>query len=223
MPRIARVVVLNHPHHVTQRGTNKAEIFIDDEDRKRFLQYLKDFTDKTNTRILAYCLMDNHFHLLLVPEKEGGLGKCLHGATFRYAQYFNQKHNRSGRLWQNRYFSCPIDKDEYLWYTAKYIEENPVRAGLVEKAEDWEWSSARVHIKGVRDDTLNISDWLDKEEREKYIRFKIEKGKQNEIRKATSTGRPLGSAGFYERLQKLLKRDLLPKKGGRPRKIREEK
>lgn len=211
----------HYPHHVTQRGTNKTEIFTDDQDRKTFLQYLNRWTDKTNTRILAYCLMHNHFHLLLVPEKEDELGKCLHGATFRYAQYFNQRHNRSGRLWQNRYFSCPIDKDEYLWHAARYVEENPVRAGLVEKPEDWEWSSASAKL--VRDGALSLTDWLDENEREQYLRFRMGKEtvKDNEIRKATSTGRPLGNRNFYQIIEERLRRDLLPKKGGRPRKSKQ--
>jgi len=155
MPRIARVVVANYPHHITQRGINKAEIFIDDEDRGYFLQYLKDWSKRTDTKVWAYCLMGNHFHLLLGPAREDSLERCLHGTTFRYAQHFNLKYGRSGRLWQSRYFSCAVDKEEYLWVVARYIEKNPVRAKIVKKAEDWKWSSARAHIKGMRDDILD--------------------------------------------------------------------
>src|SRR4030067_3249706 len=142
MPRIARVVVPNYPHHVTQRGTNKTNIFIDDDDRGYFLQCLKESAVKTKTKIWVYCLMDNHFHLLLVPEKEQGLGKCLHGVTFKYAQYFNQKYGRSGRLWQNRYFSCIVDKNEYLWVDANNIERNTEQAKIVRRADIGEWSPA---------------------------------------------------------------------------------
>lgn len=90
MPRIARVVATNYPHHVTQRGTNRTNIFCDDEDRIYFLKYLNECAIKTETKIWAYCLMDNHFHLLLDTLRDQGLGKCLHGATFRYAQYFKK-------------------------------------------------------------------------------------------------------------------------------------
>ncbi|WP_295103976.1 transposase [uncultured Candidatus Kuenenia sp.] len=89
MPGIARVVAPNYPHHIAQRGTNKTYIFLDDEDRRYFLQSVKDYADRTGTKIWAYCLMGNYFHLLLVPGEEQFLGKCLHGATFRYAQHFN--------------------------------------------------------------------------------------------------------------------------------------
>lgn len=217
MPRIARVVAPNYPHHITQRGTNKADIFVDKEDRKYFLYCLKEYADKTSTKIWAYCLMSNHFHLLLVPDTEEGLGKCLHGTTFRYAQYFNQKYERSGRLWQNRYFSCIVDKREYLWLVARYIERNPVRAKLTSKQEDWEWSSAKAHLNGEKDVVLSLNGWLDETERDEYRRFAKGEAGEEEIRKATSAGRPLGNLRFIEGLERTLGRRLKPKKGGRPK------
>jgi putative transposase len=218
MPRIARVVALDYPHHVTQRGTNRSEIFLADRDRLFMLECLKTWSEKTSTEIWAYCLMDNHFHLLLVPRNEGGLGRCLHGVTFRYAQYFNERYERSGRLWQNRYFSCPIDKETYLWAVARYIENNPVRSGLVKTAEDWKWSSASAHVKGIYDRFLTYPDWLDEKERENYRIFLKEFSDESIIRKATATGRPIGTDEFAEMIGRRLNRMLKPKKGGRPRK-----
>jgi putative transposase len=223
MPRIARVVIPHYPHHITQRGTNKNSIFFDDKDRNYFLACLNDRAKKTETKIWAYCLMDNHFHLLLVPEQEQSLGKCLHGTTFRYAQYYNQKYGRTGRLWQNRYFSCPIDRDEYLWTAARYIERNPVRANMVKRAEDWVWSSAGVHIKGKGNKIPKLSDWLDEAERGKYQGFVNEEGSEDEIRRATSTGRPLGSIRFVEKLEEKLGRRLRPQKAGRPKRSQARK
>lgn len=191
MPRIARVVVAQYPHHVTQRGTNKSEIFIDTADRLYFLTLLNEWLEKTGSQLWAYCLMNNHFHLLIAPDSSEGLGKCLHGITFRYAQYFNSKCGRSGRLWENRYFSCPVDKDEYLWAVVKYVEMNPVRAKIVKKPEEWRWSSAQEHINGRTDNTIKLYKWLRDEEREEYVRMMVEETLQEEIRKATSTGRPL--------------------------------
>ena len=218
MPRIPRIVIPQYPHHVTQRGNNRTAIFHDDEDRYYFIHKLNEFVSRTETNIWAYCLMDNHFHLLLEPTGEHGLMKCLHGTTFRYAQYFNQKYNRSGRLWQNRYFSCPVDKDEYLWSVVKYIEKNPVKAKIIERAEDWKWSSARSHIAGEQCKELALHPWLGEDEREKYRGFVESEGSDDEIRRATKTGRPLGSISFIEMLEGLLKRGLKPKKAGRTKK-----
>jgi len=218
MPRIARIVAPGYPHHVTQRGTNRSVIFFDERDRTFFLSALNQWTERTETKVWAYCLMDNHFHLLLEPMNVEGLGKCLHGATFRYAQYFNGKYGRTGRLWENRYFSCPIDKNAYLWAAVRYIEKNPVRAKITRKAEDWKWSSARTHITGIPDKTINLFDWLKKTERSDYTAFLREGANDDHIRKATSTGRPLGSSVFLEILETQLGRLLKPKKRGRPSK-----
>ncbi len=164
--------------------------------------------------------MSNHFHLLITPDSSKGLSRCLHGVTFRDAQYFNRKYARSGRLWQNRYFSCPVDKDEYLWAAAKYIETNPVRAGIVKKPEDWRWSSAVQHIKGKTDSNIILHKWLREEEKKGYASFVLEGSEEEKIRKATSTGRPLCGDKFFDKLETILNRDLRPRKGGRPRKKR---
>jgi putative transposase len=218
MPRIARAVVPKYPHHVTQRGTNKSAIFIDDEDRMYFLKLTDKWADKSVSKVWAYCLMNNHFHLLVAPYGLGGLGKLLHGLTFRYAQYFNNKYARTGRLWQNRYFSCTVDKDEYLWSVAKYIEMNPVRARIVKKPEEWRWSSALAHMKAKGDCDIKLYEWLSDEERKSYVDFLVTSSDEEKIRKATSTGRPLCGERFLNKLKTILNRDLKPRKGGRPRK-----
>jgi putative transposase len=222
MPRIARVVAPGYPHHITQRGTNRFTIFFDDEDRGFFFQCLNEWLKKTDVKAWAYCLMDNHFHLLLAPSDALTLGRCLHGTTFRYAQYFNLKYARTGRLWQNRYFSCPVDKGRYLWAVVRYIERNPVRAKMTYQVEDWKWSSARAHVSGVEDPYLNLFGWLSASERKEYRRFVRDEGSNEEIRKATSTGRPLGDVGFVEQLEELTGRCLKPRRRGRPYK-REKK
>jgi putative transposase len=219
MPRIARIVAVGHPHHITQRGTNRTAIFLGDDDRMFFMSTLNKWSAKKNTRIWAYCLMENHFHLLLEPLDNKGLGKCLHGLTLSYAQYFNRKYGRTGRLFENRYFSCPIDKDSYLWAVVRYIERNPVRAKMAKRAEDWKWSSARTHATGRPEKAIFLFDWLDKSERLDYGKFLNEDGNDDHIRKATSTGRPYGSLTFLEKLEKQLGRLLKQKKCGRPSKL----
>ncbi len=218
MPRIARVVVPYYPHHITQRGTNKSDIFLEEKDYAYFLTCLNEWIGKTKVSLWAYCLMKNHFHLLVSPSDPPSLGRCLHGISFRYAQYFNNKYNRSGRLWQNRYFSCPVDKNEYLWSVVKYIEMNPVRAGLSKKPEQWKWSSAQEHFQGLKDCHVGLYYWLTEEERKEYVRSSLSTSKENEIRKATATGRPFCDESVLDQLEKKLNRNLRAKRSGRPRK-----
>ena len=217
MPRIARAVIPECPHHVTQRGSNRIDIYLDRRDREFFIECLRKWSGQTETQVLAYCLMTNHFHLLLSPATADGLGRCLHGVTFRYAQYFNWRHGRCGRLWQNRYFSCPIDRGSQLWTVARYIERNPLRAGFVRRVEDWPWSSAGAHIRGTRDPALSEPSWLTRDEVEQYRHYLTETGTEDEVRMATKTGRPLGPACFIRRLEAHLERTLAARPVGRPR------
>jgi len=220
MPRIARVCAEGYPHHITQRGNNKEKVFFDDEDKRFYLDVLRRYKDKYKIKILAYCLMGNHVHVLAMPEKETSLARGIGGTNLLYTQYINRKYNRSGRLWQNRFFSSVVEKEPYLWAVMRYIEQNPVRAKLVKRAEDYQWSSASAHVLDIKDDILSKEIWFNDREIKSYREF-LSKGAKEinaTIRRATSTGRPLGSEGFIKKLEMILKRDLFPKKGGRPKK-----
>ena len=108
MPRIARIVAPGYPHHITQRGNNRAVVFFDDQDRRTYLQLLAKYSKLFALQIWAYCLMDNHVHLLAVPEKENALARGIGLTNQVYTQYLNRKRNQSGRIWQNRFFSCLV-------------------------------------------------------------------------------------------------------------------
>ena len=171
MPRIARVCTSGYPHHITQRGNNKEKAFFDDEDRRFYLDVLRRYKDKYEMKIFAYCLMGNHVHVLAVPEKETSLAKGVGGTNLLYTQYINRKYNRSGRLWQNRFFSSVVEEEPYLWAVIRYIELNPVRANLAKKAEDYQWSSDRAHMLGAKDDILSKESWFDDKEIKAYREF----------------------------------------------------
>ncbi len=115
--------------------------------------------------------MDNHIHILAVPERETSLARAIGGTNLLYTQYINRKYKRSGRLWQNRFFSTIVEEGSYLWAVARYIELNPVRAKLVQKAEDYPWSSARAHILGIKDDVLSGDNWFVEEALKSYQEF----------------------------------------------------
>lgn len=219
MPRIARVCAEGYPHHITQRGNNKETVFIDNEDRRNYLKILQRYKNKYGLQISAYCLMNNHVHLLVVPEDKTSLARGIGGTNLLYTQYINRKYKRSGRLWQNRFFSAIVEEEPYQWAVMRYIERNPVRAKIVKKAEEYPWSSAKTHVTGVKDELLSKESWLDEKEMKTYRKFLKEDNIEIEssIRQATSTGRPLGREVFIEKLEKMLGRDIFPKKGGRPR------
>ncbi len=220
MPRIARVCVINYPHHITQRGNNRETVFFDDEDRKFYLRLLCKYRDEWYFEIWAYCLMNNHIHLLVVPRQEESLAKGIGITNLVYTQYFNRRYNRSGRLWQNRFFSTVIEEDTYLWAVARYIENNPVRVDIVKKAEDYPWSSARAHLLKIKDSTLSGKSWLEENKINAYLNFlrKDDNLVDSQIRKVTSTGRVLGQEEFIKNIGKIIGRGILAKRVGRPQK-----
>ena len=220
MPRIARVCAVDYPHHITQRGNNREAVFFDDEDRCFYLDTLKHYSKKLDIDIWAYCLMTNHVHILAIPRSEDALSKGMGRTNLVYTQYINRKYGRGGRLWQNRFFSTVVDEEVYLWAVVRYIELNPVHAGIASIAADYKWSSCLAHVLGVADDLLSDNSWLDKKDMEAYKDFlsKEDVRIRDTISKATSTGRPLGGLDFIERLSRMIGRDLVPKKPGRKKK-----
>ena len=225
MPRIARAVAAGYPHHVVQRGNNKEKVFFSRKDKEQYLSFLKKYSEKWKSPILAYCLMSNHVHLLAKPYEEESLYKMMQGLTLCYTQYVNRKYQRSGRLWESRYHSCIVDKDRYLWAVARYIEQNPVRAKMVEKVEDYPYSSARAHIKGTKNEVLG-EEIFEKRQRKDYailISTKAKEDEMKEIRYYTRTGRPLGEQKFVNQIEKKLQREFFVKSRGRPKKKEKDK
>jgi putative transposase len=225
MPRIARAIAVGFPHHVVQRGNNKEDVFFDKEDREKYLSLLKKYSDKWNSPILAYCLMNNHVHLLTRPKEEESLYKMMQGVTLCYTQYVNKIYKRTGRLWESRYHSCIVDKEKYLWAVARYIEQNPKRARLVKVEEDFPYSSARAHILGVKDEVLGdeLFEEGQRKEYKQFLKASIPEKEATSIRYYTRTGRPVGSEEFIKSMEKKLERRFMLKPPGRPKKKKSKK
>ncbi len=220
MPRIARIVGAGYPHHIVQRGNNRESVFLDLKDYQKYLSFLAKYSEEKDAAILSYCLMPNHVHLLVIPSTEKTLAKMMQGVTLCYTQHLNRENGRTGRLWECRYHSTIVDEDRYLWTVSRYIENNPVRAGMVKKPEDYPYSSARAHLLGKKDPILN-RDLFDKNERNEYrgfVRLEEDKKALEEIRKQTRVGRPIGKADFLRTLSESVGRNLSLKPRGRPRK-----
>jgi putative transposase len=155
MARLAKVIAVGIPHHVTQRGNARRFVLESDADRAVYLQLLQHACQLHQLLVAGYCLMSNHVHLIAIPRRPDSLALALKGAHGRYAFYFNARHASSGHVWQGRYYSCPLD-GPHLWAALRYTELNPVRAGLAEAPADYPWSSAALHCGGAGNDA-----WVD--------------------------------------------------------------
>ncbi|MFH1824348.1 MAG: transposase [Candidatus Firestonebacteria bacterium] len=205
MPRIKRVVVVGTPHHITQRGNYRQKVFDSDEDRKQYLSWIEEYSKKYNVEIIAYCLMSNHIHFVVVPTEERSIGKLFNTVHMRYSQYYNKKKKQSGHLWQGRFYSCILDED-CLKEATRYVERNPVRAKMVENTIEWKWSSAKNNIgEGCGEiDVLGIKKYLkiDGKEWNEFISEKDSEEFVHNIRKATNMSRAIGKEEFIEKLEK---------------------
>lgn len=214
MPRMARVVVPQHPHHVTQRGNRRQAVFLHANDWTAYLALIASSCARAGTRVLAYCLMPNHVHFVMVPAHEDGLRAALADAHHRYSRRVNAREGWRGHLWQERFHSFVMD-EPHLRAALPYVEENPVRAGLCAAAAEWPWSSASEHGRGAQ---TGLVDWQLRGRLVGTVRSS-ESGErapsEERIRLHTRTGRPLGSDAFVGRLEAATGRGLRPKKRGR--------
>jgi len=214
MARIPRVVLPGCPHHVTQRGNRRQRVFFNDDDYAYYLELIAQSCIDTQTDCLAYCLMPNHVHLVLVPKTEGGLRTALAEAHRHYTRRINFRYDWRGHLWQERFHSFPMN-NAHLAATVRYVELNPERAKLVSQAENWKWSSIHAHLAGIDDALVQVEpmlkwfpDWIS------YLANQNQDDAER-IRIHTRTGRPLGDSMFIQTAESLTGRTLGPRKPGR--------
>ncbi len=218
MPRLARVVIPGFPHHVIQRGNRRLAVFFNDEDRSAYLALLRKACVKHGVNIWAYCLMPNHVHVIAVPEREDGLARCFGEAHLHYTWRINTQNGWRGHLWQARFGSSVMD-ERYLMAAVRYVERNPVRAGIVRQAWEYRWSSAAWHVGLVKHDPLVSEDELLKGligDWQLYLSAEEDSRQMTIIERESLVSRPLGSEEFIRELEQRLGRPLLRGKAGRP-------
>lgn len=227
MPRRARLTLPNIPLHLIQRGNNRQACFFADEDYRFYLDWLAEHAGKTGCQVHAYVLMTNHVHLLLSAETAQAVGALMKALGQRYVQYVNRMYRRSGTLWEGRFRSCLTQDETYLLACQRYIELNPVRAGMVAHPADYRWSSYRANGQGetdglVRPHPLYVALGLDALSRQaayrELFRYELEPGLVDEIRRATNGNFALGDVRFAEQISAALGRRVTPGQSGRPRK-----
>ncbi len=217
MVRIARVVLPNVPHHITQRGVRKLPIFLDDEDHEFYLKTLSEMGRKHGVEFCCWCLMKNHVHIVAIPETEESLSKAIGVAHLKYTQYFNEKYGCSGHLFSQRFYSTPMSEN-HSYAVVGYIHRNPVRAGIVSKVDDYKWSSIQLFLRNRYHDSLvnsklllnMVEDWKE------IFDEPIEEEELKNIRLATSTGTPYGDKSFIKKVESILGVEFPSKHIGRP-------
>ena len=218
MARIARLVVPGYPHHITQRGVRSMAVFRSDDDWLSYLRYMAEETKRLGVEILSWCLMTNHIHLVAVPSDEKALARSIGEAHKRYTRMRNFAEGVRGYLFQGRFGSCVLDEG-HLLAAVRYVEQNPVRAGMVKRPWDYQWSSAQFHV-GLREVDELVTDCSLRQMVNDWYEF-LEGGDNDidkKLRTATRTGRPAGGERFLLKIENLTRRNLRRKKPGRAKK-----
>ncbi|NDY72942.1 transposase [Desulfobacter hydrogenophilus] len=226
MPRRPRIVVPNIPLHIIQRGNNKQACFFADNDYLFYLQWLEEYALTSGCLIHAYVLMTNHVHLLLTPKSNSSTGNLLKRLGQRYVQYINRTYRRTGTLWEGRYRSCLVQEEKYLLTCQRYIELNPVRAGIVEHPGEFKWSSYRHNGQGemsgfitphILYQSLGETNNQQQTTYRGLFRYELEPDEIDQIRKATNGNFALGTKRFQNEISIIVGRRAFPGKAGRPR------
>ncbi len=215
MPRIARVVAPGFPHHVTQRGNRRQRTFFGDGDYNAYIELMAQWCASCGVQVWAYCLMPNHVHLIVVPASEDSLRRAIGESHRRYTRRVNFRKRWRGHLWQGRFGSCVLD-EQHLLAAARYVEMNPVKAGLVERPQDYAWSSAAAHLRKRDDRLVRVEPLLALAGPWRRLRAQRSAPETIErLRTHERTGRPLGTDTFLAKLERRLNRTLRPRKAGR--------
>ncbi len=220
MSRTARIVVPGIPHHIVQRGNRNQSVFFSDTDRYKFILMLRKAAGEYGVSFLAWCLMDNHVHLIAIPEKSDSFSSCFRKSHSQYAFYINSQYDWKGHLWQYRFHSSPLGPS-YLYNAIRYVEQNPTRAKIALNPWDYMWSSAGFHIGHRRHDLLLDADagmCIDIDDWQQYLAMDPEFTKILKIRKALKKNYPVGRYWFLKQMENTHHISAVPRDRGRPRK-----
>ncbi len=227
MPRTARVVLPNYPHHVIQRGHNRRPIFAEDADFEYYLRTLSEWKTILGCKIYAFCLMTNHTHLIVDPgETAGNLAILMKRVAGRYTRRINLLEDRSGTVWNGRFKSSPIETDRYLLACSRYIELNPVRAGMIADPAHYRWSSyqdrvGRPRFRWVDENPIYLEMGRTPTERRasyrEWTHAGIPEGEWEFLRTAVQRGQLTGNAKFEEFVRRNIGRRVLTRPPGRPK------
>lgn len=224
MPRSPRASVGGVCYHVLNRGNNQAQIFFKDDDYQAFLKAIAHACIEVPMPVFAWCLMPNHFHLVVRPEEDGDLSRWMHWVQNTHVRRYHQHYKSSGHLWQGRFKAFPIETDEHLLTVMRYVERNPVRAGLTERAEEWLWSSARFGANSQDKPSYYTASpverpkhWL------KWVNRALTASELEAVRRSVNRGTPYGNIDWMKSTAEQLGIQSTLRPRGRPKKNNEDK
>ncbi|OHE81841.1 MAG: hypothetical protein A2X76_00855 [Lysobacterales bacterium GWF1_69_6] len=225
MPAIPRLDLANVPKHIIQRGVNKTPCFLHRANYWKYLDELALAASQTGCAVHAYVLMTNHVHLLVTPPEDGATSRMMQQLGTRYVRYFNAMHQRTGTLWEGRFRSCLVSADDYFLTCQRYIELNPVRAGMVSRPADYRWSSYHANAQGridpvVQPHAVYLGLAADTPTRWKTYAALVASGisdaQREEISRYTHQGRAFGPPAFQRQVRRELVAETRLRKRGRP-------
>ncbi len=201
MPRSARASAGGYCYHVINRGNARAEVFHKDQDFAAFLRNMSEAGIRVPMRVVSYCLMPNHFHIVVWPRAGGDLSRWAHWVLTTHVRHYLKHYGHSGHVWQGRFKAFPIQQDEHLLTVIRYVERNPLRAKLVARAEDWPWSSLRPNAEGPALDPGPVprgADWLE------FVNTPMTEAEVGAIRLSLRRDRPFGTGPWTDETARLL-------------------
>ncbi len=225
MPRKPRVSLAGVAEHIIQRGNNRQATFACEDDMKAYLTWLKQYSKKYKVAIHAWVLMTNHVHILCSPASSTGISQMMQSLGRMYVMYFNKAYKRTGTLWEGRYRSCLVQNEDYLLALYRYIELNPVRAGMVQEPSEYSWSSYQCNGLGKHSDlitahptylAINKSVTIRSANYRALFSRHVSPKLINDIRESTNKGLALGSEKFKVNVERLSGRSVVEGKRGRP-------
>jgi len=225
MARLSRVCPIGIPQHVIQRGNNRQVCFASEQDFATYTHWLKNYSKKYQVEIHAWVLMTNHVHLLCTPKANNALSLMMQSLGRQYVRYFNFSYKRTGTLWEGRFKSCLVQEENYLLQLYRYIELNPVRAGMVKEPSDYNWSSYQINALGKKSNLCTLyslylalanNKKIRQENYRELFKYQLEDELLEDIRLASNQGMALGNERFKAEIESLTGRRMTAKKRGRP-------
>ena len=218
MGRTARASRGGYIYHVLNRGNGRQDVFHKDDDFSAFVNLMREAHDRIAMRLTGYCLMTNHFHLLLWPHKDGDLSRWMQWLLTAHVRRYHRHYHGSGHVWQGRFKAFPVQDDEHYWTVLRYVERNPLRATLVERSQDWEWSSLKPTARSAPEGLLHAGPLPKGNGWTNYVNGIETEGELQSLRNSLSRGTPFGAEGWQKKTAKYLNLESSLRPRGRPKK-----